>query len=120
MTLIAMALAAGVALASGAPAAPTRLLDGASMARLAVPATQPVEKLIDGRDWSCTGEVCTAGRQDLADSMPLWMECGDAANELGTFTEYRTGSDTLESDKLVRCNAHAKVTPPTLILRARK
>ena len=119
MTLIAMTLAAA-ALASGATAEPTRLSEGASMARLAVPLARPVEKLIDGRDWSCAGEVCIAGHQDLADAMPLWMECSDAAAELGAFARYQTGADTLEPLKLEHCNAHAKTKPPALILRAVK
>ena len=108
MALIpSMALAAGVALAAAA-AAPNAIPDGASMARLAIPVVQPVEKLIDGRDWSCAGDVCVAGRQDTADSQPLWMECSHAAAELGAFTDYRTGSDTLAAAKLLRCNAQAR------------
>ena len=118
MTFIAMTLAAGLALASAATAAPSALPEGASMARLAVPISQPIEKLIDGRDWSCSGEVCAAGHQDTADSMPLWMECSDAAAEFGAFTQYQTGSDTLDPVKLVRCDAHAKVSRPRSITRA--
>jgi hypothetical protein len=106
--VVSLAIAAGLAVAASARAAPDTLPDGASMARLAAPLAQPVEKLIDGRDWTCAGAVCTAAHQDTADSQPMWMECSDAAAAFGAFTEYRTGPDTLEPAKLKRCNAQAK------------
>ena len=112
MTSIAfLVLAAGVAFAAGAASAQTPLANGASSARLVIPVSRPVEKLIDGRDWSCAGDLCTAAHQDTAESMPLWMECSDAAAEFGAFSAYQTGSDRLEPAKLVRCNAHAKDAP---------
>ena len=112
MTLItSMALAAVAALVAGATVAQIGLPDGASTARLAVPVSQPTEKLIDGRDWSCVRDLCAAGHQDTADSQPLWLECTDAAAEFGAFIEYRTGPETLDPAKLSRCNAHAKAAP---------
>ena len=81
---------------------------GASRAHLATPVAQPVEKLIDGRFWSCAADTCAAGRQDGSDSQPLWMECAHAAAEFGAFTDYRTGAAVLDAAKLARCDAHAK------------
>ena len=81
---------------------------GVSVARLVTPRAEPIALLVDGRFWRCEGAVCSAGRQDGADSQPLWMECADAAAKLGAFAEYRTGSTILEAAKLSKCNARAK------------
>ena len=109
--IASMTLSACLMFAAEATAAPNDLPEGASMARLETPLVRPLERLVDGRDWSCAGAVCVAGRQDMADSQPLWMECSHAAAEFGAFTQYRTGSDTLGSAKLNQCNAHAKQAP---------
>ena len=110
MKLIALsAIAASLALHTGAAAEP--LPAGVTRAHLATAVPQPVEKLIDGRFWSCEAQVCGANPQNGSDSQPLWMECGHAAAAFGAFTDYQTGAGVLEPAKLVRCNAWAKSRP---------
>jgi hypothetical protein len=61
------------------------------------------KKLIDGRPWTCKGDVCTANAE-IGRFQPLKVECANAAKVLGEFVSYRNGKDTLDAAALAACN----------------
>ena len=62
------------------------------------------KKLIDGRPWTCKGDVCTANAE-IGRFQPLKVECANAAKVLGEFASYKNGKDTLDAAALAACNA---------------
>ena len=52
--------------------------------------------------------ACTASAASDAESQPVPRECNRAARELGAFAAYQTGTRTLTTPELAKCNAGAK------------
>ena len=101
-----LACAAMVAAFAPAIAAQAETLqDGQSKAVLMKAATSPVEVVIDGRIWRCEGNTCAANPNDGADSERISTECHRAAFQLGKFSAYQTGSQSLNDAELATCNA---------------
>ena len=76
-------------------------------ARLAAPVSKPREVIIDGRIWSCEGDVCRGGSRGANQS--LKRECLRAAKVLGPVVGYRNGDKTLSAEEVAACNGDPKM-----------
>lgn len=72
-------------------------------AKLAAPLAAPVRVIVDGRLWSCEGDVCKGSGQGA--SQPLRRECARVAKVVGPVAAYRNGERSLDAAGLAACNA---------------
>jgi hypothetical protein len=107
-----LALSAIFMAATAVPAQADVLPDGASKATLISPAPTPIEAVIDGRIWHCTGASCDAAANDSADVQTLPHECHRTAIWLGKFSAYQTGAVALTDAQLTACNANVTTKTP--------
>jgi len=92
----AMALSAGI-FAGTAFAA-----DAQTRAKLAAPVAAPVKVIVDGRLWSCTGDVCVAAGQGKL--QPIKRECVRVAKAIGPVTEFTRDGAALDAQGVAACN----------------
>jgi len=88
------------------------LPDGASKATLISGAPSPMEAVIDGRIWRCSGTSCEASANDAADVQTLPHECHRTATWLGKFSAYQTGGVAMTEAQLTSCNTNITTKSP--------
>lgn len=99
------AIAAMAVFAAGGASAQTTGYRGE--ARLATPATAPVEQTIGGVAWRCDGDACQgeAARKGNVDGVV--RECKKVVAVIGPVASYRSGARELTDSQVRACNKAA-------------